>query len=448
MKESQRDQLLLLAEGLVSFGKHNGADEVEVSILESSEFSVDTRLGDIESLVEAESRYLTVKIIKNKKTAFATSSDLREHILHKLIKSAIARAALANLDKFSGLPESSSQVDMDKILLKIYDPEIPEIDAKSKIALALETEKIALSIEKITNSHGANFETREIKTILSNSNGFSDCYEETYCSLSIGLQAGETDDRAEGYWASAKRNFKELESPEEIAKKAVERTLRHLNPKKIRTQKIPVVFEPEMTSWLMGFLFTCVSGVSIYNRASFLLDKLEKKIGNDQVNVINDGLIPGKLGSSPFDSEGVPSQKTTVIERGKLKNYLCNVYSARKLGLKTTGNASGSGVGPNNFFLQAGNEKPEDIVKSMDRGLILTRVIGHGLNPITGDISRGAFGLWVENGEIIHPVSEITISGNLGNILKNIEIVGEDLEFRRAVCGPTIKIKELLIAGT
>ena len=437
-----------LADCFVSFGKQYGADEVEISILESSEFSVDTRLGEIESLTEAESRHLTIKIIKDKRTAFATSSDLTEEVLQSLTKRAIDRAALASPDEYSGLPVLSMKTQRDESNLRLYDPEIIEIDAKRKISLALETEKIALSNPNITNSHGASFETIEIKNILANSKGFSDYYKETYCSLGVGLQAGETDNRAEGYWASTQRYLHELETPEAIAKKAVKRTLRHLNPKKINTQRIPVVFEPEMTSWLLGFLFSCVSGISVYNRASFLLDKLGKKIGNDQVWVIDNGLIPGKLGTSPFDSEGTPSQKTVVIGGGILKNYLCNVYSAKKLRLKSTGNAAGNGVGPSNFYLQAGTEKPENIIKSLDRGMILTRVLGHGLNPTTGDISRGAFGLWVEEGEITHPVSEITISGNLGRILQEIELIGNDLEFRSAVCGPTIKVHELLVAGT
>lgn len=448
MEQVNQEELLDLADRLVSFGIKNGADEVEISILDSSEFSIDTRLGEIESLIEADSRYISIKIIKDKRTSFATSSDLREEVLENLTKSAISRAALANPDEFSGLSVPSSKTKRDKSSLRLYDPEILKITAKQKIALALETEKIALSNHKITNSHGASFETREIKNFLSNSNGFSDSYQETYCSLGIGLQAGETDDRAEGYWSCTKRFLQELEAPETIAKKAVERTLRHLDPKKIETQRIPVIFEPGMTSWLLRFLFSCVSGISVYNRATFLVDKLGEKIGNDQVRIIDNSLMPGKLGTSPFDAEGTPSQKTVVIDKGILKNYLCDVYSAKKLQLKSTGNASGNGVGPSNFFLQAGTEKPEEIIKSMDKGMILTRVLGHGLNPITGDISRGAFGLWVENGEINHPVSEITISGNLGRILDEIEIIGNDLEFRSAVCGPTIKVHELLVAGT
>jgi PmbA protein len=435
-----------LAERLVTFAKTNGADEVEIIVLDGYEFSVDVRLGEIENLVEAGSRSLGIKVIKDKKTAYASSSDLSLETLQRLVKNAVERAMLANYDEYSGLPSlSASQVDIAS--LKLFDPQMAELSADRKTAMAIETEKIALSDKRITNSHGASFETREVKGVLANSNGFLQEYEQTYCGLSLGLQAGETDNRVEDGWFSAKRYFYQLERPEEVAKKAIERTVRQLSPRKIKSQNVPVVFEPMMTSWLLGFLCACVSGTSIYQKTSFLADKLGQRIGNDKVTVIDDGLMPGLLGTRPFDSEGVPSQKTLVVDKGILRNYLCNTYAARKLKLKSTGNADGAGVGPGNFYLIPGETSPEKIISSLDKGLILIRTIGHGLNPVTGDISRGAFGLWVEKGEIVYPVSEITISGNLGEVLNKIEIVGNDLDFRVPVVGPTLLIQELTVAG-
>ena len=446
MKDKGQAKLFKLAEDLVNFGKNQGADEIEVSILDGYEFSVDVRFGKIENLVEAGSRALGMRVIKDKKTAFSSSSDLSRNTLEHLVKNAIKRAALASPDEFSGLPSPSSR-HTDILSLALFDPTIPKLSSKKKIALAIETERIALYDKKITNSHGASLETKEIKTVFANSNGFLQEYDQTVCGLSLGLQAGDTDNRVEDYWFSIKRHYKELESPEEVAKKAVERTIRQINPKKIKTQKVPVIFEPMMTTWLMGFLFACVSGISIYQKTSFLVDKLGEKIGNNSVNVIDDGLLPGMLGSRPFDAEGVPCKKTPVIEDGILKNYLCNTYAARKLKLKSTGNSAGTGVNPNNFYLKAGDIPPDRIISSLDRGLILIRTIGHGLNPVTGDISRGAFGLWVEKGEIAYPVSEITISGNLGEILNNIEVIGNDLDFQSPISGPTIRIQELTVAG-
>ncbi len=432
---------------LVRFGKAHGADEIEIGIGEGREFDVDVRHGEIENLVEAGSRSIEIKIIKDQKTALATSSDLSVETLRRLVKQAIQRAELSNRDEFAALPGFSSPM-IDPRSLNLYDPQVASLGAQDKVRLALETERIALADPRITNSHGASFSTNQVTSILANSSGFSGTYDKTYCSLSVGLQAGDTDHLVEDFWFSSQTHFQDLETPEVIAKTAIERTVRQINPRKIKTQRVPVIFEPQMTSGLLGFLFSCVSGVAIYRKVSFLLDKLGQRIGNDRITVIDDGLLPGKLGSAPFDSEGVPSQRTIVIEKGFLRNYLCHTYAARKLKLQSTGNADGNSVSPNNFYLEPGPHTPQDIISSCQKGLLLTRTLGHGLNPVTGDFSRGAFGLWIEHGEIAYPVSEITISGNLGLLLNEVEMVGNDLEFRGSICGPTIKLREMLVAGS
>jgi len=438
--------LLDLAESVVRSGKACGADEIEATVSDGREFSVDVRRGQIENLVEAGSRGLSFRVIKDKKTAHAATSDLQEETIARLVRNAVSRAALGSPDEYAGLPHlSSEKVDIPS--LRLFDPEVSGLEPARKIRLALETERIALGDKRITNSHGASFITNEVTTVLAGSNGFLGSYDQTFCSLSVGLQAGDTDERVEDYWVSVDRFFKNLEPPETVAKKAVERTVRQLNPRKIRTQTVPLIFEPDMTDWLMGFLFSCISAVAVYQKTSFLAGRQGERIGNENVTVVDDALMPGKLGSRPFDSEGVPCRKTTVFDRGVLRRYLSNTYAGRKLKLPTTGNSDGGGVGPNNFFLVPGTFSPHEMIASMDRGLILTRTIGHGLNPVTGDISRGAFGLWVEAGEITFPVSEVTIAGNLGEILSQIEMVGNDLDFRSPVCGPTIKVGALTVAG-
>lgn len=447
-KQSSINSLTQLVERLITYAKIQGAEEVEVSFSEGIEFNVDVRLQKIENLLEARSRIISLKIIKDKKVATASSSDLKIENLYSLIKNAVKRAESTQPDEFAGLPELISLTYPDEEKLAIYDPQISKITSSQKIRLAMETEKAALDDSRITNSHGATFFSREEYHILGNSKGFLGSYKESAFSLGIGLQAGDTDQRAEDGWSSYSRFFQHLESPEEVAKKAVNRTVRHLNPKKISSRTVPVVFEPLMTSWLLGFLFYCLSGPAIYRRESFLADRLKDKIGGNNINVIDDGLIPGKLGTRPFDDEGIPARKTTVINKGILKNYLCDTYSARKLGLKSTGNASQRGVAANNFYLEQGGEGPEEIIGALEKGFLLTRVIGHGLNPITGDISRGAFGMWIEKGHLLHPVSEITISGNLGEILKKIIKVGSDLDLKQQISGPTILIEELFLSGT
>jgi PmbA protein len=438
--------LRVLAGWLVDFARKCGADEAEVSVVDGRDFDVDIRRGRIEHLVEAGSRSCGLRVLKDKRTAYASSSDLTPETLRRLVRNAVRRAELASPDACAGLAPLA-KTSIDPAALDLFDPAVASLDSKTKIRLARETERIALADRRITNSYGANFGTSETRSVLANSNGFVGEYEQTDCELSVGLQAGGTDDKVEDSWFSAKRHFLDLATPEEVARKAVERTVRQLKPRKIGTQNVPVIFEPTQTSWLLGFLFGCVTGTAVYQKASFLADKLGRRIANDLVTVVDDGLLAGKLGSRPFDSDGLPSRRTRVVEKGILRNYLCNIYAARKLGLESTGNADGSGVGPNNFYLKPGKISPRAIVAGTKKGLILIRALGHGLNSVNGDISRGAFGLWVEDGEIAYPVSEITISGNLGRILQDIEAVGDDLEFFSSVTGPTIKVAEMTIAG-
>jgi len=440
-------ELRALAEELVGFALKCGADEVEVSVVDGREFDVDIRKGRIEHLVEADSRVCGLKVIRDKRTAYASSSDLAPGTLRRLVRNAVRRAGLGSPDEYAGLAPLSKKA-VDAAALRLFDPAVAGLDAKAKIRLARETERIALGDKRITNSYGANFGTNEARSVLVNSSGFAGEYEQTYCELSVGLQAGGTDNKVEDSWFSAKRHFRELATPEEVARKAVERTLRQLRPRKIRTQNVPVIFEPTQTSWLMGFLFGCVSGTAVYQKATFLAGKLGERIGNGLVTVVDDGLLPGELGTRPFDSDGLPSQRTAVVEAGVLRNYLCNTYAARKLKLKSTGNADGGGVSPNNFYLEPGTATPRDIIAGTKKGLILIRTLGHGLNSVSGDISRGAFGLWIEGGEIAYPVSEVTISGNLGTVLENIEAVGNDLDFFSPVTGPTVKVAEMTVAGS
>jgi PmbA protein len=435
-----------LAAALVEKALSAGADEAEVHIGDGSEFGVDVRLGRIENLVEAGSRGLGLRVILDKKTAYAASSDLSEEALDGLIRRAVQRARLASHDDFAGLPDKTEKPPAVGPL-HLFDPDLEAVDARKKIELAILTERLALENKRITNSQGASVGTSQGVVILANSKGFLEDFRHSHCSLSVGLQAGGTDERVEDFWYSARSHWKELDPPEKVARTAVARTVRQLNPRKIRTQQAPVIFEPLMTSWLMGLLFSCVSGTAVYQKTTFLAERLGQEVGSGLVTVLDDGLLPRRPGTRPFDSEGVPCRRTTVLDKGLLKNFLCNTYAARKLGLPSTGNASGGGVGPNNFYLQPGPLKPADIIASTERGLLLVKTIGHGLNPVTGDISRGAFGLWVEKGEVIHPVSEITVSGNLGRMLRDLEAVADDLDLDMGVTGPTIRVREMTVAG-
>jgi PmbA protein len=319
--------------------------------------------------------------------------------------------------------------------------------------LAIRTEAAALSVDKsITNSEGASFEYARSQVVLANTLGFNGAYEGTGAGLYCVPIAQSKDGMQRDHWMSAARHRNQLASPEEIGKKAAERALRRLGARKIPTCQVPVVFDPLSARSLVSHLFDGVSGSSIYRRSSFLIDQLGQTVASPNVTIVDDALMPAGLGSSPFDDEGVPTQVTPIIENGVLRNYLHSAYTARKLGSKPTGNGSraASGVvtiGPTNFYLKGGPHTPEEIIGSIKKGLYVVELIGFGVNTVTGDYSRGAVGLWIENGKFVRPVQEVTIAGNLLEMLKNIEMVGNDVTFVGAIAAPTLKIGNMVISG-
>jgi PmbA protein len=439
----KNENLLKLAEDFVSYGKQKGATEVEVSIGSSNNFEVQIMNGEIEKLNQAGSKSISFKVIVDKKVADASSSDFSEDTLNHLMENAILRARMSSDDPFSSLPENEG-LTVDINSLGLYDENIINLEPEKKIAFAKEIEKIGLANKSIKNSGGTYYATAFGETILANSNGFSGSYKSTGCYAGGGFQAGDGDNLIEDYWSESALNLSKMKTPEEIANKAVERVVKMIGARKIPSQVVPIVFDPQMTASLLGFFASCISGGAIYMNRSFLVGKINQKIASDLVSIIDDGLMPGALGTQPFDSEGVPSRKTVIMENGVLNEYLLSTYSARKLNMKSNGHAGGT----TNFYMQAGKSKPEEIIKSVDKGLYLTKTIGQGTMPTTGDISKGAYGIWIENGKLTYPVSEITFSGNLGSMLNDIEMVGNDLEFRRSTSGPTIKINNMSISGT
>lgn len=436
------DNLKELAQELVQYAIRKGADECQVSIGEGTEFSVEVREGKIERLVEAGSKGIALKVIVDNKVATASSSDFSNETLNSLVENAIKRANLTSKDPYSGLPEFEP-LNIDIESLDLYDLNVVEMPAEQKINFAKELEEICLKDKRIRLSAGSAFFSNVGESIIANSKGFVGSYKQTSCGAGVQLQSGSSDNPYEDGWWDNAIHLKELLNTEEIAKIAIHRTSRMIGAKKIPTQNVPVVFEPTMTSRLLSFLSGCVSGGAIYLNQSFLVGKINTKIADEKVNIIDNGLIPRLPGSRPFDSEGVPTKITPIIDSGVLVNYLLDTYSAKKLNMKSNSHAGG----PTNFNLMPGNYTPDEIIKSVDKGLLLTSTIGQGTVPTTGDISTGAYGLWIENGEIAYPVSEITISGNLGKILNEIEMIGNDINYKYQISGPTIRIKEMTISG-
>lgn len=435
-------ELIRLSENLVSYGREKGADQIEVLITESSDFAASVLQGKIEKLTEAGSKSAAIKVIKEERVINVSSSDLNLDTLKGLIDRSVKRAPLLNPDPFSALPEKE-EITVDPESLKIYDEAIATLSPQKKIERAITVERIALADKRVKKSFGSEISSFAGINYLANSNGFSQAYRRTSMRCGIYLQSGEGDNLFDEGKYDFSRSLSGLMSPEALAREAVHRVTRLIGAQKIPTETMPVVFEPSQAGMILRFLNTCVTGGNVFRKQSFLADKLNKKIAADQITVVDDGLRPGAPGTKPFDNEGVPVRKTTVVEKGILKSFLLDTYSARKLKMKSTGNGSG----PNNLHIQPGKHTQKEIIKKVDRGLLLTGTMAFGLNSSTGNISKGAFGMMIEKGTVTRPVAEITISGNLGEVLKNITMVGNDLKFNGSVVAPTMLVSEMVIGG-
>jgi PmbA protein len=446
------NHLLDLARDIVRRAQSSGATDAECTIAEGDEFSVSVRMREIENIKEAGSRGAGLRILIGKKTGASYTSDLSAEGVDRLVKSAIELADITSPDPHAGLPEREELGGIEGDL-GLYCAEVADLRTELKIDSAKKAEEAALSADpRIANSEGASFDSHLGRHVFANSRGFAGEYRTSYCSLSASPVARDGESMERDYWYTMARNFPALEPADYVGRVAAERALRRLNAVKVDTQKVPVVFEPRTARSLLDNLFDAVHGMSIYRQESFLAGKLGERVADNSVTVIDDGTLPGLFGTSPFDDEGVASRRTVVIERGVLKSYLLNTYAARKLGLKTTGNASrgltgNAGIGHGNFFLEKGTRTPEEIIAGIPNGFYVTELMGFGVNVVTGDYSRGAAGLWIRNGELAFAVSEVTIASNLSDMLMGIEAIGSDLEFRGSIAAPTVKIGEMTVGG-
>jgi PmbA protein len=442
-----------VAADVVKRAMHGGATAAEVVAMDGSEFSTVVRLGEVETLKESGSKGIGVRVFFGKRAASTYSSDLTPAGIKQLVESALALAKITSEDPFAGIPEAS---DLGKLEddLGLYYEDVYSLSTADRIDYARRAEKAAMDADpRIVNSEGGTFDAAIGYKVLANSHGFVGDYQRSYCSVSaVPIAQVEGSAMQRDYWYSVANTLKKLESPEEVGKIAAQRTLRRIGARKVKTQKVPIVFERTVAGALIGHIFEAVNGDSVYRGASFLSGKLNEKVAGDNIQVIDDGTMPGGFGTSPFDSEGIPSRKTVVLENGVLKSYLLNTYTAKKLGLKTTGNASRGlagtpGIGPGNFFLKPGTKSMQEIIGDIKEGLFVTEFLGFGVNLVTGDFSRGASGIWIENGELTFPVEEITVAGNLKDMFFNISEIGSDLEFRSSIASPTLRIEGMTVAG-
>jgi len=442
-----------VATDIVRRAMKGGATAAECVVREGDEFSTLVRLGQVETLKESGSRAIGVRVFFGQRAASTYSSDFSRAGLDRMLSSALELAKITSEDPFGGIPpaEQLGQIEGD---LDLYHEDVYSLPGPERIDYARRTEKAALDFDpRIKNSEGGSFDAATGHKVLANSHGFVGEYSRSYCSVAA-VPIAQTEDGGmqRDYWFSVARMLKKLDAPEKVGRIAAERTIRRLGARRVKTARVPVVFDPMVSTSILEHIFEGINGDSVYRGASFLAGKLGEKIAGDNVTVIDDGTIPGGFGSSPFDGEGIPTRRTVVIENGVLKSYLLNTYTAKKLGLQTTANASRGlagtpGIGPGNYFLQPGQKSAKELIADIKEGLYVTEFLGQGVNLVTGDYSRGASGLWISNGELGYPVEEITVAGNLKDLFFNISEIASDLEFRGSVAAPTIRVDGLTVGG-
>jgi PmbA protein len=447
-----------LAVDVVALAKKAGASDAEAVAREGDEFSVTVRMGEVEMLKESGSRALGLRVFQGTRSASASTSDLTPDGIRQLVEGAMALVKVTEEDPLTGLPatEEFGAIQEDQ---RLYFDDVYSLPGPERIEWARRCEAAALAADpRITNSDGGSFDAATGRKVLANSRAFVGQYRTSYAGVSTAPLAVDAKGamQRDGWWSSA-RSFALLESPEAVGSEAARRTLRRLDARRVPTQQVPIVFAPEVARSLIGSVFDAASGDAVWRQASFLAGRLDQPIADANLTIIDDNtmMLPqgaGGFGTSPFDGEGLPSRRTVVLEKGVLKNYLLNTYTARKLGMRSTHNASRGlagtpGIGCGNLYLEPGTRSPEEIIAEIKAGLYVTSLMGFGTNIVTGDYSRGATGLWIENGQLTHAVEEITIAGNLREMLHNVTAIGNDLVFRSAVASPTLRIDGMTIAG-
>ncbi|WP_423679429.1 metalloprotease PmbA [Undibacterium sp. WLHG33] len=440
-----QDQLKQIAQDMLLFAKEKGASDAAVEISEGEGLSISVRKGKVETIEQNRDKGIGITVYIGQKRGNASTSDFSRQALKDTVDAAYNIARFTAEDDCAGLADAEL-FEMAPRDLKLCYPW--QISAEEAIEIARRTEAAAFAVDKrITNSEGASVHVQQSHFVSANSRGFIGGYPLSRHTIAVAPIAGKGAKMQRDDWYSSQRNPKKLAQPEAIGSYAAERALARLNARKLTTRKCPVLFEAPLAAGLLGSFVQAVSGGALYRKSSFLLDSLGTQIFPEHIQVLEDPHVPGAVGSSPFDDEGVRTQRRDVVSNGVLQGYFLSTYSARKLGMQTTGNAGGS----HNLSLLSSNTKKSDqfaaMLKKMGTGLLVTELMGQGVNYVTGDYSRGASGYWVENGVIQYPVEEITIAGNMRDMFMQIVAVGADTLVRGTKQTGSILIESMTIAG-
>jgi len=435
------DTLRAMAQAVLDYARSRGASACETDVSEGFGQSVTVRCGDVETIEYNRDKGVGVTVYLGQRRGYASTSDFSRAALHATVDAALSIARFTAPDEAAGLPEAALLARGEREL-DLYHPWTPPAEEAIDIARRCEAAAFAVS-PHVKNSEGASVSAQQSHFVSANSLGFMGGYASSRHYLSCSVIAGEGDAMQRDDWYSSHRDARELAEPELIGEYAARRALSRLGARKIATCEAPVLFEAPLAATLIGHFVHAVSGGSLYRKSSFLLDSLGSLVFSPQVHISERPHLPRGLASSPFDDDGVATQDREVVVAGMLKGYFLSVYSARKLGMRTTGNAGGA----HNLIVRPGKRDLAGLAALMGRGLLVTELLGQGVNYVTGDYSRGACGYWVENGEIGHPVQEITIAGNLKDMLRNIAAVGSDVLVRGSKQTGSILIDHMTIAG-
>jgi PmbA protein len=432
-----------------------GADAADALLVESDSVETRVRAEEVEFVKQARGRTLGIRALVRgeggMRSAVTSTSDLRAEAVERMAAETVALARATAADPAAGLPEEDFAGEAPD--LGLLDPDDRDVPVERHIEEARRAERAARELDpRIANSEGSQAAAHFSRVCYADSRGFLGEYSAASHSLFAEPLARQNGSMQRDYWFTTARRRSALETPESVGRRAAERALRRLGGRRVPTCEVPVIFDPVTAPSLLGHLMACVSGYGIYRGTSFLAERLGDAIASPRVSVIDDGRLPGGLGSRPFDGEGQPTRRNVIVRQGRLETWLLDAYSARKLGMRSTGSAArgpggAPGVAPTNLWLEPGEGSLEDIVAETPRGLLVTELIGMGFQPVTGNYSRGAAGLWIEGGEIAFPVEEITIAGNLGEMLAGIDRVGDDLLWLGRTAAPSLRIERMTVAG-
>lgn len=440
-------EALELAAAAVETATRAGADAAEATLSHAKRFHVEAREKTISKLEQSTAKNLHVRIFRDggRRVSVSTSDLTREGIANA-VRDAFEQAGVVAPDSLAGLPERCGRFEGD---LALFDANVAQRDDALKVDDVLALEKMVRDADaRIVNSSGSNYADAAAIVALANSNGFSGAYTSTRASRSSAPVGEDAGVKRTGHYGTAGRFFADLESSEQVARTAARRALELFGARKPATARLPVIFERDVAAAVLDDLFSAISASNVAVGNSWLADRLGERIGSELVTIVDDGTLPGKLGSSPFDGEGVATRRTTVFESGVLRSFLFDTYYARKLGAESTGNSGGGGIGANNFYLQPGNASLDELIASTKRGVLVLDTIGFATEHASGTYSRGARGFMIENGERAYPIDEFTVAGNFAGMLAAIDGVADDLIFDSSIVSPSFRVAEMTISGT